>query len=1739
MKRIVSLILAITLSSITMSTFAANKDEYGHTLVSLWKSYYSAIDKDKPKEQATILENIKKEALAKRLSWDYYDACNKYVEARLSTNWKLRDELNSQKFDEFRAYDEPIINFTVNGGSIASRLEYVQANKDRMQKAYNPEFYTIDSYFSGQVYSPALTPLVKNDYDFALWSIFLRSDRWSRTDDAGSLALKERYGDEYPYAAFIDYTFTRAGVSDGQVRQNLKDYAVAYNGRAVSLFVRQDLIQMDFKDLGNDRTSTGRDYEKIKAACEKFIADQKVFSNTEKSIADCCVKPRNLLETMASKDISFNISDDRLTVRVRNLPSVKFEIVEEKTILNKPVVQKTVHEKTLQNSANSYYVYDTLTYDLPPINDGSYLVRCSNGKTEAESGYEKYTLSIACRRDAEGVGVYVADYKTGKPVEKADITVTNTDNEVIGSVKGLAINGFTYLPKDLQEIYDKKSWGNRITASVRMDGIDLKSTDQRLYFNSPGSPSVPSQSAIILTDRSAFNPDETLHYKVILYNGSYDLKVMEGVRLNAILYDSEGDEIDKTGLTTGEFGSAAGEFVLKRRPRNGMYTLSIFTADNDKYPIVRKSVRVDDFVLPTFELTWEPVEKFYLPGDEITVKGKVKSYSGHSLSTAKCTYTVETYGRTYKLGDLQPAPDGSFEIRFPAIDDNFCHYSVSVKVSDATGETQEFETSAISLTDIPLSLTLRNSATGRFYTDTKVTGSYDSSNCRILSGDKAEVLFEIRECPAKVSLKHSSLKIRYEVKKGENVIMTDTATSGQTCSVDLSGKTSGLYTVVATATATDKKGKEHKRVETLNLLKVKDSDRNLENGVLNFFKETADEIGIQFGHTGAPVWAVAELYGTGNVLLEKKTLTLSGKDNLKTVAFDYKESYPDVVSLRIFYFMNGHYYDYNKVVYRKVNRLDLPLSFSRFLDTTKPGATYTFNIRTAAGVECAATIFDKSTETMSPNVWQSVQARRYPQPSVNYSASCGRNSSSGYYYGDRMGGVMMKSAATGAAVRNRAVMADAMAPSPEPVAEEAMMMEEVMAVGYAAKATDDALADEEMPTGYIRENFANTVAWEPFLKSDKDGNISFKFTNADKLSTYYVQLFAHQTDMHNATLRQEMVVTIPVKIALVEPRILYTGDKYILRTSLANSTAGPVSGRLTVTALDGGAVNASPTLNTRTKAVTVPAGGNADLEFPIDVPAIDTLGLKLVFEALGDFGSDGVFVSVPVHKAVQEITEAHSSILLAGQDRDALIANLRSQFVNIAGKDAGLKETSIIDMIREALPALRNYDSENAISLTEALYANSMISRIEGKSDWDSKEATEKLRACQNKDGGFGWFEGMDSSPMVTAVVLERFAAMRSLHNSVNIPAAVKYLDSCYLGKSGRPVWCGGISQGQYLYLRSLYPAVRLDTGAMGLLALRRFRKDNKEYLVPTKARGLNGMILAKARRLKTLRNLVTDPAGSDLAASLGISSGKKLEKSLLADIESLLEYAEPHKSGGTYYPNAVMPWRGLLESELYAHSLLCDLLSDCGHEKVADGIRLWIMVQKETQKWEDDPAYIEAIASVLNGSQDVLQTKVVILSATTTLPFADIKAAGNGFRLERRFYRDGKEISDGEVLNVGDKIIAKFSIWNEENRSFVRLTVPRNGALRPVEQLSGRLGWHLPLIHVVGWIPFGPQGYRNVLADRTEFWYESYPEENTTLEEAYFVTQAGTFQSPVPVIESLYAPHYRANGTSAVMLTE
>lgn len=64
-------------------------DKDGHELTELWSDWNAAVQQDRPKREAEILAEIRRQAEKKRLAWDFYDASRKYVETVSSRNWKL------------------------------------------------------------------------------------------------------------------------------------------------------------------------------------------------------------------------------------------------------------------------------------------------------------------------------------------------------------------------------------------------------------------------------------------------------------------------------------------------------------------------------------------------------------------------------------------------------------------------------------------------------------------------------------------------------------------------------------------------------------------------------------------------------------------------------------------------------------------------------------------------------------------------------------------------------------------------------------------------------------------------------------------------------------------------------------------------------------------------------------------------------------------------------------------------------------------------------------------------------------------------------------------------------------------------------------------------------------------------------------------------------------------------------------------------------------------------------------------------------------------------------------------------------------------------------------------------------------------------------------------------------------------------------------------------------------------
>lgn len=1505
-------------TSITASNEPAGKASGGEAskLSKLWKEYQKADDADLPQKQISILESIKTQALKSNSTWDFYDACTKSTELKISLNWKEQESFRQA----FRAEIEEsklavAIYYMRRGENKDSLQKFIFDNEKALRGSSNPEFWKRDWKLSSYKFYKPLLKLLKNDFDYCLWSLF--------PDEKMASEYKA-----YPLEAFVAYE-----AADKNNEQDLNSFANKYEGKAVALFAREDLLRLKFWEL-EQKNGQSEEFLALRQDCLALIDEAKHFKGAEKEIAACCQGAEELVREMDEKGLRLTIENSILQLSFVNTQSATVQLFQK---------GKKLWESKLENTTGSYHVPDTLRLPLPLLPDGSYSLKYFSGSIKNEAEWERYSISTAVRSNSKGLGIWATDFISGEPLDSVDLELLSMGTP-IQTYKGLILNGFTPIPKEITQLIDSKkdyelrvTKGNRSSQTFRLAGTNS--------YSSSDKPNKPN--CTILTDRSAFHPGETVHFKAILYQGLYSIRAYpSNTQVKVFITDTQGKVLEEQQLSSNQYGSVAGSFVLPRTERNGYYCLCLELSGKT---IGRKHILVDDFVLPSFDLVFDPTPDYEQGVKSITLSGSLKAYSGHSLAGATIEYSANHNWEEWKNGQVELKGD-RFSLTFPTDSTKrsaWDNYAVTIKVTTVTGETMEFQKMVF-----------------------------------LKPATKEQLEFE------------------------------------------------------------------HQFVDI----------------------EAPDSIGAEVTSGTKITWLAVELYGTNNELLEKNLVEFSpseGNFAKTTICYPYKSNYPAAVKLLLTYFQDGSFYSHTVEKRRKDTRYDLPLSFTRFFDSTSPGAKYSFIINTLPGAEVAASIFDKSTERFMPNDWEKICAEGAPMPSVYVLGTPGIDIA--YSYGPLRYSRSSK-AATLKEVNSLDMVVDESAD---------------MAVGSVV---------QEPVSVVIREDFATTIAWDPFLKADDKGNAELSFTTLGKLSTFYVQLFAHDSALRNNTLRKEMVVTLPVKLSLAEPQFLYEGDKWNVRLGLSNNLATNVKGKLTLSFYNGSDhLNCEP-ISVKEESVVVEALSSSYITVPFEALSLDgALGLKVVFSP-DDIrnASDAMFIAVPVQRPEQSFTEAHSALLMHGANKAALEESLRKAFVNVPGNSAVVREIAIKDMLAEALPKAIKPQSDNAIELSKALCAALLCDSLGLSYDFDRPSATAKLLALQGPDGGFAWFKGMRSSALITAVVLQRLS-----DHIPNSAAAVAYLDKN---------WKHSLSIEEYLYVRSLFPSIpfaqKQDSD---------FYKQAKKYLVPCSRRGLNGEILAKVRRLLTLGNLVASPQGLAFANSLGIKlfTASRLTRSTEADVASLLQYSVAHPSGGYYFPNAVMPFRGLLEDELYAHSLICKLLDKHNHNDISNGIRLWIMVQKETQNWENAPGYIEALAAVSKASEELLNTRILALSATFIKAFADTKKTGNGMSIRT---------CGPNTLKIGERITLTTTLSNDENRSFVHLILPHSAGLVPVNQQSG--------------YSFG--AYRSVMADRIELWFESYPEGKTSIEEEYYVTRSGDFQLAPAQIECLYAPHYRAISEAA-----
>jgi len=1716
MKSLRHLLIATVLVAAPFFTAFAQLPDDGHVLTDLWKQYEKAADADLPQLEAELLQKIKTEAAGKHLPVDFYDAATAYVDARARRNWKEREGLQKALEAEIADFDEPIVTFLwladYQYASSSKIYEFVEAHPDGFS-GHNPAFYQrrLSQYLGG-----ALPHFITGDREYVLWRLLAYRESGPLFDE-----LYAAVGKRYPGSCALGYaTLTR----DAKRRPVALDSLIArYEGTAAVLYPMAERAHNRFSRLTKENAGSDA-WKALYDDCVAIERQRLAFTGDEALIAKGCTDFANLCERLTEQDLTVSVIGGRAVVRFRNLKQASLDLRSEDS-------EKTLRSWKLSNPVGSFYARDSVSVAIPTLKDGEYSFSVKSGDCEDYCPYEQYTLSLAIRQDARGWSAYVADYMSGQPVTALPLTFHIKKNgKEIATVPYTGQGDFTLLPKELQKQFTEKQniqyW---VTADSR--GSRPRYHNTRYYLDSGKEKAESATYSRIFRDRGAYHPGDTLHFKGLVYSGHPDkgYKVLANQKVEVNLFDSEYNPLEELELKTNAFGSVTGEFVLPKDARGGTFTLSLYLAGEED-ALADSTFPVDAFVEPTYTLEFDRLEKLFLFGDTIPVSGRLTSYSGHPMSGASVLITVSRWGDLIAESPVTPDPaSGAFTYSFEAGNEGY--YRITARVTDATGETQSYETGVYVDSGVRLDASVLGTAPGeiRLKDESSRRYSYRPGTSLVLGDSLALSLRAVNsagtpipEYPVRYGLYRLEAKDTVLVSSGE-------IATGASLSLPLD-KRSALYLVKCSAESRTQRGWHEVAERSLVVLRL--GEGPLPERVRYVFAEPTLEdkgVRVRFGACDGPQWTVLAVYDKDKKLLYSDLIRTKDREAYNGLV-PFKADWPDAVRVELFAFKAGAERSYGSSLSRPAASNSIPLSLIRRSGSGRPVTEYCFTLQTDPGAEVLVAVWDKSLEAIAANPWSSITLGRSLPPMITTLSALGRVTDDGKVdegdmvilaYGD------VKS--NGAYVLREKAMV---------MTEEDAVEAEPAEVGAAmdVEERDEAASGNQLPSEQLpplRSNFATLLTFQPQLRADKQGRLDFSFRTAGKLSTYIIGVFAHDKTMRNAVLKSDFLVTIPVRVALLEPRYLFSGDTYEEAVTLSSTAEEPVTGTLRIdTAFLSGMTESEPETGSFSQELTLAPGETKCVRVPVQAlevhPAFvgDRGTLTLTVRFITPTYSDGIELSVPVYPAAQTLTESHSAVLRGGMLRTALIAQLRDRFVNVPGSAATLKEQSVLDMVKEAIPTKLDPAGSDVLSLSEAWYVRLLSGKLLNQA-FDTEELMQKILACRNADGGFGWFEGMESSPLITAVLLERMAKIRAqglVEELPDLSDAVRYLDE-WRFKMGY-AWYYGLSDAQYLYVRALYAEVTMNYKPVGKEAERRwseFKKETAEYLVPPKKRGFSGQILAKARRLLTLRALSGSKEGLALAKAWGISGGAaKLTASMEADLRSLEQYAVEHKDGGWYFPNAVLPWRGLLEGEAYAHALLCDLFAQAGKNELADGIRLWLMLQKETQQWDADPAFVDAIHSILAGSEAVLDTRVISLSATYTAPITEIQATGNGFTIERQLERlSGTEwlpIAEGDAVSVGDRIRAVYRIYSDENRSFVRIEAGREASLRPVEQLSG------------SFYGFLSRGYREVKADRTIFFFDRYPEEKTTLREEFFVQQAGAFVAPVVTVESCYAPHYRAN---------
>ena len=426
--------------------------------------------------------------------------------------------------------------------------------------------------------------------------------------------------------------------------------------------------------------------------------------------------------------------------------------------------------------------------------------------------------------------------------------------------------------------------------------------------------------------------------------------------------------------------------------------------------------------------------------------------------------------------------------------------------------------------------------------------------------------------------------------------------------------------------------------------------------------------------------------------------------------------------------------------------------------------------------------------------------------------------------------------------------------------------------------------------------------------------------------------------------------------------------------------------------------------------------------------------------------------------------------------------------------------------IREALGEIDSVKGSDALSLAAKIYMAYKLGELDDDDDDDepSKSHVAPLGSLQRLQQHDGAFAWWQGMP-TSRIVTVTVAEMLA-------PLVGNYHEVAYLLRPTREKMAAWLAEDARQLEKKGVAACDLEEAYHILYALSLMHNETAKETEASK----------KAR--KQLLDYA-ESHGSDLtilgkarvATALHHDGRSEAARSM---IESLKQYAVTTTDRGTYFdtPKAYYSWRDYkiptVTAAIHAQTLIAPK-----DTALLMGMKRWLVEEKKTQRWDTPLVTADAVGAFLTGHMPQKVAWPVVTGWH--------EATASTLHNESRDLSVSRTIEPVDSLRrslrMGDRVRVVIKVHADRDCDFVRVTDHRPACLMPVNQLSG-YDWRLGC-------------YVRPMDEQTDYYFETLPKGDYTLTTDYILDRPGNYHAGAVKAECEYNPAFmgRSSQTQCV----